>query len=110
MKVKSLRKLRTLLLASIIVICCGLANTALAVSFNTINNIYFFGDSLSDSGFNDLWPTVAAPPTVPPLPPGKAPTFTTFSGYIWSQYIARDVKGFTLPIYPGPVPTDTITN
>lgn len=81
-----------------------------AIPFSQIGNMYFFGDSLSDSGFNDLWPTVAAPPFIPMLPPGKAPTFTTFGGYTWSQYVARDIKGITLPIFPGPIPADTITN
>lgn len=80
---------------------CGLSTTANALSYTQISQVYFFGDSLTDSGFNDLWPG---------LPSGKAPTFTTFGGYTWSQYVARDIKGFVLPIYPGPSPTDTITN
>lgn len=87
-----------------------LPNTANALAFSQISQVYFFGDSLTDSGFNNLWTTEGHPPTVPPLPTGKAPTFTTYGGYTWSQYIARDIKGFTLPIYPGPVPADTITN
>ena len=87
--------------SAIVLLCACLATTAQALPFNQISQVYFFGDSLTDSGFNDTWPG---------LPTGKAPTFTTFGGYIWSQYIARDIKGFTLPIYPGPVPADTITN
>lgn len=88
-------------LASATVLCCGLANTAQAISFGQISQVYFFGDSLTDSGFNDLWPG---------LPVGKAPTFTTFGGYTWSQYVASDIKGFQLPVYPGPNPADRITN
>lgn len=94
-----LKKLMALIASAIM--CCGLASTAQAIPFNQIGNIYFFGDSLTDSGFNDLWPG---------LPAGKAPTFTTFGGYIWSQYVARDIKGILLPIYPGPAPADIITN
>jgi outer membrane lipase/esterase len=94
-----LKKLISLIASAIM--CCCLASTAQAIPFNQIGNIYFFGDSLTDSGFNDLWPG---------LPAGKAPTFTTFGGYIWSQYVARDIKGILLPIYPGPAPADVITN
>lgn len=86
------------------VVLCSFANAAHALPYGSISQVYFFGDSLTDSGFNDLWSF----PT--PLPAGKAPTFTTFGGYTWSQYVARDVKGFVLPIYPGPSPADTITN
>jgi outer membrane lipase/esterase len=93
----------TTLLASTLIFGCGLSNTAQAISFNQISQVYFFGDSLTDSGYNNLWSVPA------PLPFGKAPTFTTFGGYIWSQYVARDVKGIVLPIYPGPSPADTIT-
>lgn len=87
----------------------GLSNTAQAIPFDQINQIYFFGDSLTDSGYNDLW-YVEDPTT----PLGKAPTFTTYGGYIWSQYLARDIKGFVLPVYNTgsrvPNPPDTITN
>ncbi|MHB1949157.1 MAG: SGNH/GDSL hydrolase family protein [Gammaproteobacteria bacterium] len=92
------------LLASTLILSCGLANTAQAIPYSQISQVYFFGDSLTDSGFNDLWSF----PT--PLPTGKAPTFTTFGGYTWAQYVARDIKGFVLPVYPGPNPPDTITN
>jgi outer membrane lipase/esterase len=92
------------ILASAMVLCGGLTTTAQAIPFNQISQLYFFGDSLTDSGFNDLW-------TIPtPLPVGKAPTFTTFGGYTWAQYVARDIKSFSLPVYPGPVPADLITN
>jgi outer membrane lipase/esterase len=99
-----LNKLTRLIITSITIICCGLSSTAQALSYNKISQVYFFGDSLTDSGFNDVWSV----PT--PLPVGKAPTFTTFGGYTWAQYIARDIKGISLPIYPGPVPADAITN
>ncbi len=97
-------------LLSLFAACLLWQSSSFALQFYQINHIYFFGDSLSDSGFNDLWPTVGNPPFLPPLPPGKAPTFTTFRGYIWSQYIAHDIKGITLPVYPGPTPGDVITN
>lgn len=89
------------MLASAFVLCCGFINTAQALPYNQISQVYFFGDSLTDSGANDTWPG---------LPVGKAPTFTTFGGYTWAQYVARDIKGFVLPVYPGPNPPDTITN
>lgn len=96
--------------ASMAMLCCGLMSGAQAIPFSQISQVYFFGDSLTDSGFNDLWDLA-----VSALPTGKAPTFTTFSGYVWAQYIARDIKGFTLPLYPAgsypfPNPADTITN
>lgn len=90
--------------ASALLICGGISTSAQALSYNAISQVYFFGDSLTDSGFNNLW-------SFPfPLPSGKAPTFTTYGGHTWSQYVARDVKGFVLPVYPGPNPADTITN
>lgn len=95
---KRLKKL-AFALAGTVALCGSMS--AQALNFSQIDNIYFFGDSLTDSGFNDNYPTGYA---------GKAPTFTTYGGYIYSQYLARDIKGFVLPIYPGPVPADTITN
>lgn len=95
---------------AVISACIGMSTAAHALAFKQISQLYFFGDSLTDSGFNDLWPTEGSPPAFPPLQPGKAPTFTSFGGYTWSQYVARDIKGFTLPIYPGPVPADMLTN
>lgn len=97
-------------LVSACVMCMGFCSAALAIDLSTISQVIFFGDSLTDSGFNDLWTTQGNPPTVPPLPAGKAPTFTTFGAFTWSQWIAHDIKGFQFPIYPGPVPSDTITN
>jgi outer membrane lipase/esterase len=91
-------------LVSAIVLSCVMSNTALALPFSQISQVIFFGDSLTDSGFNDLWSFPA------PLPVGKAPTFTTYHGYTWAQYVAHDIKGFVLPVYPGPNPADTITN
>lgn len=101
--------MRLSLLAGSIVFSCALINTAQAIPFNSISEVYFFGDSLTDGGFNDYFPT----------PSGKAPTSTTYQGYTWAQYIARDIKKFTLPSplqYPyDPVsppyhPVDPITN
>lgn len=89
-------------------VVCGIMNTASAIPFQSISQLIFFGDSLTDSGFNDLWPIIGIPGQ--PLPFGKAPTFTTYGGYTWSQYIAHDIKGFPLPVYPGPTIPDRITN
>lgn len=105
-----LQLLKKMACATVLAVAALATNLANAVPFSQIGQIYFFGDSLSDSGFNDLWPTVAAPPFVPTLPAGKAPTFTTFGGYTWSQYVARDLKGVVLPVFPGPNPADAITN
>lgn len=100
---------RLSLLAGAVALSCGLMNTAQAIPFSSISEVYFFGDSLTDSGYNDYFPT----------PSGKAPTFTTYQGYTWSQYIARDIKGFALPassqypylpLSPPFHPIDTITN
>jgi outer membrane lipase/esterase len=78
------------------------ATNAYAIPFSAISQIYIFGDSLSDSGFNNLMTEDF---------PGKAPTFTTFGGYTWAQYVARDIKGYTLPTsYPVTPETDKITN
>ncbi len=97
-------KVHTTLVASVFALCCGLVSTAEAIPFNQISQLVFFGDSLTDSGYNNIWSF----PT--PLPVGKAPTFTTYGGYVWAQYVARDIKGVALPVYPGPTPADTITN
>lgn len=87
--------------ASVAALCVGLSGTAQALSFDKISAVYFFGDSLTDSGFGDA--------VVNPVP-NKAPTITTFGGYVWSQRVAHDIKGFDLPVYPGPNPADLITN
>lgn len=73
-----------------------------------IRGVYFFGDSLTDGGFNN---NVAAFPFVLPLPfpAGKAPTFTTYGGYTWAQLVAHDVTGFPLPALPY-TGSDAITN
>jgi outer membrane lipase/esterase len=86
--------------AGVAALCIGLSGTAQALAFSQISAVYFFGDSLSDSGFGDA---VANNPA-------KAPTVTTFGGYVWSQRVAHDIKGFALPVYPGPNPADLITN
>lgn len=90
------------MLISTSILCCGWWNSALAMDLSKISQVYFFGDSLTDSGFNDG--------LTPFLPPGKAPTFTTFGGFTWSQFIAHDIKGFPFPVYPGPSVPDLITN
>lgn len=73
-----------------------------ALPFSQISQIYFFGDSLTDSGFNNLI-------TIEAGIPNKAPTFTTYGGYTWAQYLARDIKGYPLPIAPSPT-YDPLTN
>ena len=99
------RQSRTKLVAAgMVAFALGVSGSAQALSASQISQVYFFGDSLTDSGWNNLWSFPA------PLPTGKAPTFTTFGGYTWAQYIARDLKNFVLPVYPGPNPADLITN
>jgi outer membrane lipase/esterase len=100
MKLAARTRMCMTLWVSTAVLCGGLTNTAQGLPFNQISQVYFFGDSLTDSGFNNLFPG---------LPVGKAPTFTTFGGYTWAQYVARDIKGFILPTFPPGIP-DTITN
>ncbi|MFT4058136.1 MAG: SGNH/GDSL hydrolase family protein [Legionella sp.] len=78
-------------------------NVAQAIPFSDISQVYFFGDSLTDSGFNNNFTALAGFPA-------KAPTFTTFGGYTWAQYIAHDIKGFSLPTGPFPTTSDKITN
>jgi outer membrane lipase/esterase len=78
-------------------------NSAQAIPFSDISQVYFFGDSLSDSGFNNNFTLLNGFPA-------KAPTFTTFGGYTWAQYVARDIKGYPLPTGPFPTTTDRITN
>jgi outer membrane lipase/esterase len=92
---------------STLMLCGGLATTAQAIPFGQISQVIFFGDSLTDGGFNDQWGPGAGQA---PLPVGKAATFTTFGGYTWAQYVARDVKGFSLPVGSDPNPNDLITN
>lgn len=98
------RYLRSAILASMAAICFALPMSASALQFNAISQVYFFGDSLTDSGFNNFANAI--------VNPSKAPTFTTYGGYTWAQYVARDVKGFTLPtLFPAPIAgPDTITN
>ena len=88
------------LLAGATVLGVALPNAAQALPVNQISQVIFFGDSLTDSGFNNEFPGRL---------PSKAATFTTLGGYTWSQWIAHDFKGFPLPVYPsGQV--DLITN
>ncbi|MCW8386237.1 SGNH/GDSL hydrolase family protein [Fluoribacter dumoffii] len=84
---------------------CILPNNAQAVKFSEITQLVFFGDSLSDSGFNNTFTLINGTPD-------KAPTFTTFNGYTWSQYVAHDILGVPL-LPPGtlfPSLNDKITN
>lgn len=94
-------------LACMLSICSVMPNVAQAIPFSEISQIYFFGDSLTDSGFNNNFTALNGFPT-------KAPTFTTYGGYTWSQYVARDIKGYPLPPAQGPFPVsnqvDKITN
>ncbi|KTD69138.1 MULTISPECIES: SGNH/GDSL hydrolase family protein [Legionella] len=84
---------------------CVLSNTAQAVPFSEISQVIFFGDSLTDSGFNNTF-------TLGNGIPDKAPTFTTFNGYTWAQYLANDILGVPL-LPPGtlfPSLQDMMTN
>lgn len=90
--------------------CALLSSAAQAIPFSSISQVYFFGDSLTDSGFNNLFYALSPPPS---YPLGKAPTFTTYGGYTWSQYVAHDIKNFDLPADYNPQasnPVDLITN
>ncbi|MDR3503380.1 MAG: SGNH/GDSL hydrolase family protein [Legionella sp.] len=80
-----------------------LPHSAQAIPFSEISQVYFFGDSLTDSGFNNNYTALVGFPV-------KAPTFTTLNGYTWSQYVAHDIKGFALPTGPFPTLADKITN
>lgn len=95
------------ILACMFSICSVMPNVAQAIPFSAISQVYFFGDSLTDSGFNNNFTALNGFPT-------KAPTFTTYAGYTWSQYVARDIKGYPLPPPQGPFPVsnqvDQITN
>jgi outer membrane lipase/esterase len=84
------------------ILCALTPGIGQAVPFNQISQVYFFGDSLTDSGFNNLI-------TIGAGIPNKAPTFTTYSGYTWSQYLARDIKGIPLATAPDPF-TNPLTN
>jgi outer membrane lipase/esterase len=89
------------------IFCLGfsLISSVQALPFSRINQIYFFGDSLTDCGFYNALPFEAG------FPVGKAPTFTTYGGFTWSQLLAMEIKGFQLPQgYPVPNPPDMITN
>lgn len=81
-------KIRLSHLSSLIILCCVMPIAAHAIPFNSITDVYFFGDSCSDSGFYNRYYTNSY---------GKAPTFTTFGGYTWAQYVARVIKGSILP-------------
>lgn len=85
---------------STLLIGCSLFSSTYAIDLSTVSQVFFFGDSLTDSGFNDNWPFSGGFPPFPALPAGKQPTFTTFGGYTWAQYVAHDIKGFALPIFP----------
>ncbi len=90
------------ILASVAIASSVLPITAHAIAFSSISQVYFFGDSLTDSGFNN---------TINFGDPTKAHTFTTYGGYTWAQYVAHDIKGFALPVsYPAHTGSDTITN
>lgn len=84
-------------------ICYLIPQVSQALPFEQISQVYFFGDSLTDSGFNNNITALNGFPN-------KAPTFTTFGGYTWAQYIAHDIKGYPLPTGPFPNPNDLITN
>ncbi|CAM2923744.1 lysophospholipase A [Legionella steigerwaltii] len=98
-------KTRMTVLVGMFSLCCTLPNIAQAVPFSEISQVVFFGDSLTDSGFNNTFTTAAGIPD-------KAPTFTTFNGYTWAQYVANDILGVPL-LPPGtlfPALNDKMTN
>jgi outer membrane lipase/esterase len=95
------------IIACILFFWMMVANALFAIPFRHISQVYFFGDSLTDSGFNNNFTNANGFPN-------KAPTFTTYQGYTWAQYVARDIKGYPLPPPTGPFPVsnqvDKITN
>ncbi|WP_454784247.1 SGNH/GDSL hydrolase family protein [Legionella sp. WA2024007413] len=98
-------KTQLVVLMSMFSLCCMLPQNALAIPLNKITKVYFFGDSLSDSGFNNTFTLINGIPD-------KAPTFTTFNGYTWAQYVAHDIMGTPL-LPPGtlfPTTNDKMTN
>lgn len=94
-------KIQALCMASAGLLACALSGTAQALPLKHSGQFYFFGDSFTDSGFNNFFPG---------RPAGKAPTFTTYGGHIWSQYLAHDLKGYPYPDYNNPPAVDKITN
>lgn len=44
--------------------CALLSSAAQAIPFSSISQVYFFGDSLTDSGFNNLFYAFPPPPSV----------------------------------------------
>lgn len=85
-----------LITAGVSVLSASLVSGAQAVP------VYFFGDSLTDSGYADNSALAA----------GKGPIYTTFGGYVWSQYVAHDLAPelYSLPNYATGTPADTLTN
>lgn len=100
---------KTVLSSIVCLLYCLLpqADAALA-PLDQIRAVYFFGDSLTDGGFNN---NLAVFPFVFPVPypAGKAPTFTTWGGYTWAQLIAHNIGGLPLPPLPY-AGSDDITN
>ncbi|RUR28361.1 SGNH/GDSL hydrolase family protein [Legionella qingyii] len=98
-------KTQLVVLMSMFSFCCMLPHVAQAIPLNKITKVYFFGDSLTDSGFNNVFTLINGMPD-------KAPTFTTFNGYTWAQYIAHDIMG--TPLLPAgtlfPTIDDKMTN
>ena len=97
-----LNRITNTVLASIVSLTYCMAPEVFATAvapLDQIRGVYFFGDSLTDGGFNN---NLAAFPFVFPMPfpAGKAPTFTTYGGYTWAQLIAHDIIGFPLPSLP----------
>ena len=56
---------------------------AFALDPATISNIYIFGDSLSDDGYQNSNSAV---------PAGKEPTYTTPGGHVWGYYLGQALK------------------
>jgi outer membrane lipase/esterase len=87
---------------------CSFIPAAQAIPFSEISQVIFFGDSLTDSGFNNTFNAIFSPST----PATKAPTFTTYAGYTWAQYVAQDITGVAPPPVGTVFPTsnDNMTN
>lgn len=106
---KKLAKIKLGVISIAVWLSLGLMSVASALDLSKIQHVYFFGDSLTDSGYMDLLAVNEGGQKQ--LPTHKAPTYTTFGGNIWAQYIIQDIMHNPFPTYPNTPPgSDTITN
>ena len=103
-------KRQLVVLTGMFSLCCAMPNVANAIDLTDISAVYFFGDSLTDSGFNNTFnkPFYFESPNLQ----FKDPNFTTYGGHTWAQYIANDIihTPFVPPDTLFPTLTDVMTN